>query len=118
MERHKKQSQKEINLLVHKIVQDCKRIAKDYVANWKPINPSWPTVDGCAYLRLSTDQQVLVEKGSLEQQVYIAISEAVIRSNSDRVNYRTTKFFIEPGITGTTDNRPEFNSMMLDIKSG
>lgn len=105
MERHKKPSQGEIKLLVHKIVQDCKKIAKDYISDWKPINIAWPTVEGCAYLRLSTDQQVLVEKGSLEQQIYIAISEAVIRSNNDRINYKIVRFFIEPGIRGESDRR-------------
>ena len=41
---------------------------------WQPVDPSWDTINGAAYLRLSTDQQVSVEKGSLEQQIYIAIS--------------------------------------------
>ena len=82
------------------------------------MNTEWPTVDGAAYLRLSDDQQVAVEKGSLEQQINIAVSEALIRSNADRTNYRIRRFFIEPGITGTTDRRPEFQMLQREIKLG
>lgn len=103
--------------LTDKIVQECREKATQMVADWEPANPEWPIIDGCAYLRLSTDEQVAVEKGSLEQQIYIAVSEADSRSKSDRVNYRISKFFIEPGITGTTDKRPEFQSLLSDIKA-
>ena len=58
------------------------------------------------YLRLSDDSQVAVERGSLEQQIHIAISEAQYRSEQEKVNYRITEFYIEPGITGTHGNRP------------
>lgn len=102
---------------IEKIVSECKEKAKNIVANWEPVNPSWATVNGCAYLRLSTDDQVAVEKGSLEQQINIAVSEALIRSQTDRINYRITKFFIEPGITGTTDRRPEFQLLLSEIKN-
>ena len=57
-------------------------------------------------MRLSDDTQVAVERGSLEQQIHIAISEAEYRSEQERVNYRITEFYIEPGITGTHGNRP------------
>ncbi len=64
------------------------------------------TREGAVYLRLSDDTQVAVERGSLEQQIHIAISEAVYRSEQERMNYRITEFYIEPGITGTHGNRP------------
>ena len=100
------------------IIQDCRRIADAYVKNWEPIDKSWPIVEGCSYLRLSDDKQVAVEKGSLEQQIHIAISEALIRSKSDETNYRIVRFFIEPGITGRHDRRPEFHSMRREIGRG
>lgn len=106
-----KLTKEEKKALVAKIVNDCKQIAQKYVDEWKPVDPSWPTNEGCAYLRLSTDKQVMVEKGSLEQQVYIAVSEAEIKSRENKINYRIVRFFIEPGITGKSDKRPEFNAM-------
>ena len=117
MDNSRKLSQKELKQVVNDIVSKCKKIANDYIVHWQPVNADWPIVNGCAYLRLSTDEQVAVEKGSLEQQVNIAISEATIRSGSDRVNYKISRFFIEPGITGRTDRRPEFELMKLDIKN-
>lgn len=105
-------------LAVERIVIACRTLAQDHVRTWKPVDCAWPTIEGAAYLRLSDDQQVAVEKGSLEQQINIAVSEAVIRSNSDRVNYRIKRFFIEPGITGTTDRRPEFQLLQREIKLG
>src|SRR5665213_263096 len=106
---------KEIKALVAKNVEDCKLIAQKYILEWKPTNPEWPTIEGSVYLRLSTDMQVSVEKGSLEQQIYIAISEAEGRSSSEQTNYKITTFYIEPGITGTHDRRPEFLRLQRDI---
>ena len=111
-------SGKDKRLAVERIVIACRDLAKDCVRSWKPVDSAWETIDGAAYLRLSDDQQVAVEKGSLEQQINIAVSEAVIRSNSDRANYRIKRFFIEPGITGTTDQRPEFQMLQREIKLG
>jgi DNA invertase Pin-like site-specific DNA recombinase len=103
--------------MVDRIVSECREKANQIVANWELVDSSWPVVDGCAYLRLSTDEQVAVEKGSLEQQINIAVSEATIRSHADRRNYRISKFFIEPGITGTTDRRPELQTLLSEIRS-
>lgn len=98
-----------------KIVGDCKSIAASHIKNWNPINDGWPTIDGAAYLRLSTDEQVLVEKGSLEQQVYLAISEAEMRSKQSQTNYRITTFYIEPGVSGQHDKRKEFIALKRSI---
>jgi DNA invertase Pin-like site-specific DNA recombinase len=108
----------ERKILIQTIVQECRDIADKYMKGWKPVDDSWPTVEGGAYLRLSTEQQVAVEKGSLEQQVYIAISEAENRSISDKINYRIIHFYIEPGFTGRNDDRPQFGLMNRDIKRG
>ena len=82
---------------------------KEPYSFWQPVNKEWQTIEGAVYLRLSDDTQVAVERGSLEQQIHIAISEAQYRSEQEKVNYRITEFYIEPGITGTHGNRPEFN---------
>ncbi len=101
---------------IDEVVAACRQIAETYLKNWKPIDKSWEVAEGCAYLRLSTEDQVTVEKGSLEQQVHIAINETANRSASDLVNYKITHFFIEPGYTGRDDKRPEFQAMKFAIK--
>lgn len=118
MDNFKKLKSKERKAAIAKIVDHCRSLGEEHIRSWKPVNPEWQTVDGVVYLRLSTDEQVAVEKGSLEQQVNIAIAESIIRSNSDRINYRIVRFFIEPGITGQTDNRPAFDLMKKEIQTG
>lgn len=112
----KRISRKEIKKLVLKNVDDCEKLADNYVKNWKPINKKWSTIEGAVYLRLSDNTQVAVERGSLEQQIHIAISEAQYRSEQEEMNYCITKFYIEPGITGTHDNRPEFIRLQQNIQ--
>mgnify|MGYP000320944030 CR=1 FL=1 len=116
--KRKKISNTEMKRLVLKVIDDCKKIASEYVRNWKPVNSKWETIEGTAYLRLSDDSQVAVERGSLEQQIHIAIMEAKSRSEQGKINYRITEFYIEPGITGTHDRRPEFQRLQADINSG
>ena len=104
----KKLAHQEMKVLVLKVVADCRVLAEEHIRNWQPVNKEWPTLKGSVYLRLSDDTQVAVERGSLEQQIHIAISEAQYRSEQERMNYRITEFYIEPGITGRHGNRPEF----------
>lgn len=103
---------------IEKAVKDCRDIADQYLADWKPTNKQWKSVEGAAYLRLSTDDQVLVEKGSLEQQVYMAIQEAEVRSKQKRLNYKITHFYIEPGVSGTKSDRREFLALKKAIRRG
>ena len=117
-EKFKRLTAQEKKLQIHRIVSHCERLADDYIKAWKPVNSSWETIEGSAYLRLSPDEQVAVEKGSLEQQVNIAVSEAILRSNSDRVNYQITRFYIEPGLTGRNDKRPRFQELTRAIEQG
>jgi DNA invertase Pin-like site-specific DNA recombinase len=114
----KRLSREEKRALIAKVITDCKDIAERYVNDWKPVDATWSTIEGAAYLRLSTDQQVMVEKGSLEQQVNIAASEAEIKSRENKINYRIVRYFIEPGITGKSDKRPEFSLMREGISKG
>ena len=62
-----------------------------------------------------TPIKLVLKKVSLEQQIHLAIAEAVSRSNEDHINYRIIKFFIEPGISGTSDKRPQLQMMQRDI---
>ena len=111
----KRINHKEMKKLVMKVVADCRGLADEHIRSWQPFNKDWPTLEGAVYLRLSDDTQVAVERGSLEQQIHIAISEAVYRSEQERMNYRITEFYIEPGITGTHGNRPEFIRLQQNI---
>jgi len=96
---------------LNKIVADCQKVAAKYIKTWQPVNRSWRTIEGCAYLRLSTEEQVLVDKGSLEQQIHLAVLEAEARSKQRRLNYRITKFYIEPGVSGRTSTRVELKKL-------
>ena len=111
----KKLNHKEMKALVLKVVADCRGLAEEHIRNWQPVNEEWQTLEGAVYLRLSDDTQVAVERGSLEQQIHIAISEAQHRSEQERMNYRITEFYIEPGVTGTHGNRPEFIRLQQNI---
>lgn len=71
------------------IVKNCQEIGLKYIKEWSPINPSWPIKEGGSYLRLSTDEQVLVDHGSLEQQIHICCQNAESRSKQDNVNWWT-----------------------------
>ena len=102
----KKLNHKEMKALVLKVVADCRGLAEEHIRNWQPTDKTWETIEGAVYLRLSDDTQVAVERGSLEQQIHIAISEAQYRSEQERMNYRITEFYIEPGVTGRHGNRP------------
>lgn len=101
--------------LIAKVIADCKSIADQHIKSWKPLNHNWPTIQGAAYLRLSTEDQVMVERGSLEQQINIAIVEANLKSQEKQKNYQIVNFFIESGITGKTDKRPQFQIMRNEI---
>ena len=111
----KRMNHKEVKKLVLKVVADCRGLAADHIRNWQPVNETWQTIEGAVYLCLSDDTQVAVERGSLEQQIHIAISEAQHRSEQERINYKITEFYIEPGITGTHGNRPEFIRLQQNI---
>lgn len=65
----------------------------------------------CAYARVSTDS--LSQGESLENQ--IQYYENIISSNSE---YEYVGVFADKGITGTTENRPEFQKMLELFRSG
>ena len=100
---------------LNQIVEDCHKIAAEYLKNWQPLNRSWKTIDGCAYLRLSTEEQVAVDRGSLEQQIHMAVLEAETRSKQHQVNYKIIKFYIEPGVSGRNADRVELKKLMRAV---
>ena len=116
--KYKDMTVKERKLLMAKAVKECETLANQYLANWKPVNKKWETYEGAAYLRVSSSSQVLVDQGSLLQQININVDEAKDRSFKEQVNYKITKFFIEPGLSGKTDNRPAFQRMRWEVKQG
>ena len=65
----------------------------------------------CAYARVSTDS--LSQGESLENQ--IQYYENIISSNPE---YEFVGVFADRGITGTTENRPEFQRMLELCRSG
>jgi len=65
----------------------------------------------CAYARVSTDHHLQGE--SLENQT--TYYEKLITSNPD---YEYVEVFADRGITGTTDNRPEFQRMLELCRQG
>ena len=62
-----------------------------------------------AYTRFSTDMQ---REESIEAQV------RAIKEFTDKQGYALLKTYADRGISGTTDNRPEFQKMFDDAKKG
>lgn len=107
----------EKSLRISEIVSHCEAIAQKYTRDWK-INPEWPVIESAAYIRLSTDEQVDVDNGSLEQQIHIAVDEAKTRSFNLSKNYKIVQFFIEPGVSGRFDKRIKFQELRMGIEYG
>ncbi len=97
-------------------VKECRDLASKYIKGWKAINKKWETIEGVAYIRVSDSKQVLVDKGSLVQQVNIAAQEAITRSHQESINYKIVSYAIEPGFSGTTAQRPALQRMCWELK--
>ncbi|NDC82586.1 hypothetical protein EB093_02840 [bacterium] len=63
------------------------------------------------YVRVSTDRQA-VEGESLDEQ------ETELRKYCNYKNYRIHKVYVEAGKSGGTVNRPEYQKLLVDLKSG
>ena len=112
----KPSSRQEEKLLLDVALKKCKTLSQKYIDEWVPINKSWSTVEGCVYIRLSTEQQCLVDDGSLIQQAHIMVEEMRRLSKLDQINYRITHFYIDAGISGQIEDRPQFLLMRKNIK--
>lgn len=91
--------------------------ANHHIKNYQPVNSNWPTVEGGCYLRLSTDDQIIKGSDSILSQMEISIKEVKARSIKEQVNYKIVEFYIEKGVSGTKDDRPEYSRVKQDIKN-
>ena len=96
----------------------CRELSQRYIGDWRAIDPAWPTIEGGAYVRLSTDEQAEVEQGSLENQVHFAFEEANRRAHALRKNLRITKVYLEEPSSGTSFTRTQLLSMIADMNAG
>ena|GEM_PF-1804814 len=108
-------TRQEEKLLLAAALKKCTALSHKCVYDWVPTNKNWPTVEGCCYIRLSTDTQCLVDDGSLVQQIHIAVEEMKRLSITDESNYKITRFYIDAGFSGRIDARPEFLEMEQNI---
>lgn len=111
-------TRKEERLLLDVALKKCTALSRKYIAEWQPINKNWRVVEGCAYIRLSTETQCLVDDGSLFQQIHIVVEEMYRLSIAEKVNYKITRFYIDAGLSGQLDDRPEFIEMEKNIIKG
>ena len=77
----------------------------------KPLKPKQKKLRVCAYARVSTDS--LKQGESFENQV--STYERVIKSNPE---YEFVSVYADQGMTGRSENRPEFQRMIADCKAG
>ena len=77
----------------------------------EPLKPKQKKLRVCAYARVSTD--CLKQGESFENQV--STYERVIKSNPE---YEFVSVYADQGMTGRSENRPEFQRMIADCKAG
>ena len=77
----------------------------------EPIEAKTKKIRVCAYARVSTDS--LKQGESFENQV--TTYEALIKSNSE---YEFAGVYADQGLSGTSENRPEFQRMLTDCRAG
>lgn len=75
------------------------------------LKPKQKKLRVCAYARVSTDS--LKQGESFENQV--STYERVIKSNPE---YEFVSVYADQGMTGRSENRPEFQRMIADCKAG
>lgn len=77
----------------------------------EPIEAKTKKIRVCAYARVSTDS--LKQGESFENQV--TTYEALIKSNPE---YEFAGVYADQGLSGTSENRPEFQRMLADCRAG
>lgn len=71
-----------------------------------------------AYLRVSTDRQVQVFEGSLDTQKYRML-EFVKNKNKEAKNWgEIVEYYVDEGLSAGTVNRPQYQKLMADVRSG
>lgn len=71
-----------------------------------------------AYLRVSTDRQVQVFEGSLDTQKFRMIEFVKIRNRETKGWGEIVEFYVDEGISAGTVNRPAYQKLMADVRSG
>ena len=64
------------------------------------------------YCRLSRDDELNGDSNSIINQ------KAILQKYADENGFKNTRFFIDDGVSGTTFNRPGFQSMIEEVKAG
>ena len=77
----------------------------------EPIEAKAKKLRVCAYARVSTDS--LKQGESFENQM--TTYEALIKSNPE---YEFAGVYADQGLSGTSENRPEFQRMLADCRAG
>lgn len=77
----------------------------------EPIEAKAKKIRVCAYARVSTDS--LKQGESFENQV--TTYGALIKSNPE---YEFAGVYADQGLSGTSENRPEFQRMLADCRAG
>ena len=107
---------KELKKRLKEAVEECERLAEKSLKNYKPVNPSWETYEGAAYIRVSDDKQVAVEHGSLHQQINIANVSATRLSHKHQCNFKIVQYYIEPGLSGKNEDREKLIKLFIETK--
>lgn len=70
------------------------------------------------YLRVSTEEQALVQEGSLDSQRHRLSSFVEIKNAQEPGWGKINEFYIDEGISAKDTRRPAFQRMMSDIRKG
>ncbi|MFH1423186.1 MAG: recombinase family protein [Planctomycetota bacterium] len=70
------------------------------------------------YLRVSTERQALIKEGSLDTQQSTLTKYTEIKTSNSNEEWYVAEIYREEGKSGKNTDRPEYQKMLKDIKSG
>ena len=70
------------------------------------------------YTRVSTDDQVRVKDGSLDTQLDLLERHVQLKAESTDEPWRVAIRYREEGKSGSNTNRPQFQRLLEDVKTG
>ena len=70
------------------------------------------------YLRVSTDRQASIKEGSLDTQLSTLTKYTEIKTSNSDEEWYVAEVYREEGKSGKNIDRPEYQHMLKDIKSG
>lgn len=115
MGNYKKLKGTEKQKALQRIEKECEEVIKKHEKT-PLLFPKSQTIESACYTRLSTEDH-LIGSDSIISQIEFGITQAKNKSLKEKKNYKISKFFIEKGISGRTDNRPEFIKLKDAIKN-